>query len=480
MALESPAGHVATPQALRAIFERQKQGLVALRQTSARERKAKLKRISAYLLDEGNEAKLNAAMWLDLRKSPMEVAATEVGPLLLSIKHICRNLGHWMAGYSVPVPLSLIGLRAETLPQPKGNCLLISPWNYPLQLALNPLLYAIAAGNAVMLKPSEISSHTTEFISGMLSELFPASEVAVVKGDASVSTALLELPFNHIFFTGSPQVGKIVMAAASRHLASVTLELGGKSPVVVDASVNLKKVAEQVAWAKCINNGQTCIAPDYVLLAGASVEEFVQHFRQAVDRFYNPQGKGIAASPDYGRIVNARHFRRLQGLLEDAVSKGATQAYSSAMDAEALFMEPIVLTGLDESMEVMQEEIFGPILPVIAVKDMAEAAEVIARRPPALAFYVMSRSKRNVRFLQTHSSSGGMVVNDLMLSSVNPHLPFGGVNHSGIGKSNGRYGFEAFSNLRGVTHRSFGNLRFVFPPFTEGGKRFLQFISKYF
>jgi aldehyde dehydrogenase (NAD+) len=465
---------------IEALFREQRGAIQRLRDSSARQRIRKLRSIQAYLFDRGNEKRLAEAMYADLRKSRMEVVTTETGPVVMAIRHICKHLADWMRTEHVPSPMNMSGLRHQVVYQSKGNCLIMSPWNYPLQLAVNPLVHAIAAGNPVIMKPSEISAHTTGFLAEMMKELFPREEVAVVQGEVETATQLLELPFHHIYFTGSPQVGRIVMAAAARQLASVTLELGGKSPAIVDASVNLKKVAGQTAWAKTLNTGQTCIAPDYLLLEKKLLPQFTDHFAAAVERMYNREGKGISNSPDYGRIINARHFARVKGLLDDALAKGAQVAVGGKVDEEDRFIAPTLLTGVTEDMEILQEEIFGPILPVLTWEKLEEVPEIIARRPRPLSFYIMSRKRRHIDYLIRHSSAGGTVVNEYMVGSLNPNLPFGGVNESGIGKANGFHSFVEFSNPRGVVRRTWGTFRFLYPPFSERMPGLVRFLYRYF
>jgi aldehyde dehydrogenase (NAD+) len=308
--------------------------------------------------------------------------------------------------------------------------------------------------------------------------LFPPEEVAAFEGDASVATQLLELPFNHIFFTGSPAVGKIVMAAAAKHLASVTLELGGKSPVIVDETANVKTAAEQIAWGKYFNNGQTCIAPDYLLIHESVKEPFMQAFRESVNRMYSPDGKPVEQSPNYCRIVNNRHFQRVQSLIDDAVQKGATVTLGGQTNAVENFIAPTVLEGVNDQMAVMQEEIFGPVLPVVPYRDREEALRAINSREKPLALYIQSRSQRNIDYIMERTTAGDTVINDLMWQFGHMEIPFGGVNNSGIGKANGFFGFQELSNMRGVIKREFGTSRFIYPPYTDKIEKLISFLVK--
>lgn len=464
---------------LKTLFEHQRNHLPVLKASSAKSRLDRLKRIEKFLIDPKNEAELEKAMWGDLRKPAAEVMLTETGPLLMTLKHIRKNLRAWMREEKVPTPLSMAGLVSSVRKEPKGNILVFSPWNYPFQLALNATFYAIAAGNAVIIKPSEITGQTSAFIKKMITSLFPPEEVVVVEGDAQVAGDLLKLPFNHIFFTGSPQVGKIVMQAAAKHLTSVTLELGGKSPAIIDETVNVAKVAEKTAWAKCLNNGQTCIAPDYMILHSSIREAFIKAYNQSVQDLYNADGQGIENSPDYGRIINDRNFERLEKLISDAVDKGAVVHRAGEHDPTQKFMGPLLLDQITEEMEIMQEEIFGPILPVLTYNNLEEIPEILAQRPTPLSFYIRSKSRKTRDWILEHSASGGAVINDYMVGTINPDLPFGGMNQSGIGKSNGEHSFREFSNERGVVKRQWGTLKFFFPPYPKGLKNTVKTLFKW-
>jgi aldehyde dehydrogenase (NAD+) len=355
----------------------------------------------------------------------------------------------------------------------------MAPWNYPFQLAVYPILYGLAAGNTLVVKPSEMAPHTSAFLRNMISSLFPPEEVAVVEGDAEVAQALLDLPFNHVFFTGSPKVGKLVMQAAARHLSSVTLELGGKSPAIVAPDAPIKATAERTAWAKFLNNGQTCIAPDYVLVHESVREAFADAFCESIKAMYGHDQKTIQASPDYSRIINDRHFDRLRSLLDDATKGGATTVFGGSYDASDRFIMPTLLGNVSSDMRIMQEEIFGPIMPIITYREPEEAVELINRHPKPLAFYINSRNQRTIRYFMEHSSAGGTLVNDYMLGLSNPNLPFGGVNHSGIGKSLGFHGFVEFSNERSVIERRWGTLKPLYPPYTNLKSSIIRLLSRW-
>ncbi len=468
---------ISETSAIQELFDKQLAHAPAMAQTTARQRIERVNRIWSYIESEDNFKALAEAMHRDFRKSPFEVWATEVGVVKQAVLTVRRQLSRWMQDEHVPGSLALAGMSSYIRYEPKGICLIMAPWNYPLNLSIVPLIYAIAAGNTVVLKPSELAPHTSSFIARMLGELFPTEEVYVAEGDVETAQALLELPFNHIFFTGSPAIGKIVMAAAAKHLASVTLELGGKSPVILDETADIPYHAEKLVWAKLMNNGQTCIAPDYVLVHESRQEQLLQCLRDSITKLYggNPQ-----ASPDLARMINERHYHRIQGLVREAVHKGAYIAIGGHTDDSDLYIEPTVLTGVTESMHIMQEEIFGPVLPVMTFRTREEAIQIIRKRPKPLDLYIGSRNNANIRYFLKNTSAGNTVINEYMTSLSNPELPFGGVNNSGIGKSGGKYSFHEFSNARGVMHRHwlFGGLKMIQPPFSDAKMKLLKFFYK--
>lgn len=460
------------------LFRKQQSNLPNLAQSSARDRIEKVNRIWAYLESETNFQVLAAAMHKDFRKSPFEVWATEIGIVKQAVLTVRRQLRQWMQDKYVPGSVALAGMRSYVHYEPKGNCLIMSPWNYPITLSLVPFIYGIAAGNAVILKPSEMAPHTSGFLARMIREIFPAEEAVVVEGDAAVAQALLELPFNHIFFTGSPAIGKIVMAAAAKHLASVTLELGGKSPVIIDESADVAYHAEKLVWAKMMNNGQTCIAPDHVLVHESRIDELIAGLRKNIARLY---GDDPQKSPDLARLINDRHYQRIRDLVREAVHKGARIEMGGEHDDSELYFAPTVLTHLTEDMHIMHEEIFGPVLPVIPFRTREEAVEIIRRRPKPLDLYIGSRSNEAIRYFIGHTSAGNTVVNEYMTSVSNPNLPFGGVNNSGIGKSGGKAGFEEFSNARSIMRRYwlFSGLKMIQPPFSDAKMKLLKFFYRF-
>ena len=458
-------------------FDLQRRHAPHMALTTANQRIERIRRIQTWV--SSHEADIQRVMFDDFRKPSAEVMLGELMALYAEIKYTVAHLKRWMKPRSLPTPLALTGTKSHLVHEPKGNVLIISPWNYPFVLAIRPLVSAIAAGNVAILKPSEMAPNTAGLISRMITELFPAEEVAVFEGDAEVSKALLELPFNHIFFTGSPAVGRVVMTAAAKHLASVTLELGGKSPALVDESANVKQAAQQLAWGKCLNNGQTCIAPDYLLVHASIKESFMQALRGSLTAMYSPDGQPVAVSDSYARIVNNRHFTRISGLLDDAQAKGATITLGGQTDASQNFIEPTVLEGVTGDMQVMQDEIFGPILPVLTYTNLDDALRIINQREKPLALYIHSRNRKTTQYILDRTSAGDTVINDTLVQFGNVELPFGGVNNSGIGKSNGYFSFQEFSNQRGVMQRDFGTMKFIYPPYTDRVKKLINFLVKH-
>jgi aldehyde dehydrogenase (NAD+) len=452
----------------------QKTALLRLSTSSAEERISKLRKIESYLLQHKEE--LCDVMYQDFKKPASEVVIAEMLGVKREINHTIKHLRSWMKPKSVSTPLMLLGTKGLVQYEAKGLCLIISPWNYPFNLSICPLVHAIAAGNAVILKPSELSPNTSGFIKKMISSLFDKSEVAVFEGDAAVSTFLLEQKFDHIFFTGSPAIGKVVMAAAAKHLTSVTLELGGKSPAIVGPDVNVEEAAAKIAWGKFLNNGQTCIAPDYLYVHEKNYYSFLQALEATVETFY---GANVAKSKDYARIVNRRHFDRIASLLEDAKEKGAQVLFGGITDADDCFISPTVLTNCTPDMRILQEEIFGPILPIMSFKDEFQITSDIRSGDKPLALYVFSTNTEFNQYILNNTSSGTSVVNDCLIQFGHNELPFGGVNHSGIGKSGGHYGFVEFSNQKSVVIQRTNLLKNFYPPYGVKVRWMIDFVLKW-
>ncbi|RYU94827.1 aldehyde dehydrogenase family protein [Emticicia agri] len=456
------------------LFQLQKKNLLNLAATTSKERIAKIRKIMNWVLD--NQERMAEALQADYQKSLFEVKVSEVMPVVSEAKYIIKHLDQWMRAESVETPLKMLGTTSKIIHEPKGNCLIMSPWNYPFNLTLKPLLQAIAAGNGVIIKPSEVVPHASKLLAEMIHELFPSNEVAVVEGDAKVATLLLNLPFNHIFFTGSPAIGKVVMQAAARHLASVTLELGGKSPTIVDETADIKFAAQTIAAEKFLNNGQTCIAPDYILIHRSKTSQFLEEMGKYIEKMY---GSDVSKSPDYCRVVNNRHYKRVKGLINDAVEKGAKIAIGgNTIDAEN-FIEPTVVSQVNAEMQIMQEEIFGPVLPILAFDKLEEVSTYINNSEKPLALYIFSKKRSHIDFILQNTSSGAVVINETTIHYLQNNLPFGGVNNSGIGKSFGKYGFEEFSNKKAVVENKFSTFSMFHPPATNRVVKMLDMVIKW-
>lgn len=402
------------------------------------------------------------ALQEDLGKSSFEAYATEIGFVLGSIRHAMKHLGQWMKPQKLPTPLHLQPGKSRLISEPYGTVLIIGPFNYPFQLVLEPLVGAIAAGNCAVLKPSEAAPAVAAVIRRLIEETFEEAYVRVVEGDKELTAALVGAPFDYIFFTGSVQTGRSVMEAAARNLVPVTLELGGKSPVIVDASANLELAAKRIIWGKLVNAGQTCIAPDYLLVHASVKEALVTRMKEAIRSFYGPDA---SQSPDYGRVVNTRHFDRLAAILEEDRAK---IVYGGRSSREARFIEPTLLDGAAWTDASMAEEIFGPILPILAYENLNDAIRLIQERPKPLALYLFTEDKEAERQVLTRVSFGGGCVNDTLSHIASPHLPFGGVGHAGIGAYHGRHSFELFSHRKGILKKSTRlETGLAFPPYGD-------------
>ncbi len=446
------------------VFALQKNHQFAVANSTARERIAKLDKLHQALLRYKEE--IRQAMYQDFHKPAAEVDLTEIYAVTSEIKHTRRHLRRWMKPKRVGTPLAFLGPTSRIVYEPKGVCLIISPWNFPINLTFGPLVSAIAAGNTVIIKPSEHTPHSAAIMKKIIDEIFEEREIALFEGAVETATTLLELPFNHIFFTGAPAIGKVVMAAAAKNLSSVTLELGGKSPTIIDETADLKAAAKRIAYGKFINNGQICIAPDYIYVHESKAEELVQRIGANIKAFY---GASIQESSDYSRMVNNRHFERVNHYLEDAKEKGATIAYGGYTDATQDLIEPTLVTNVPSDSLLMEEEIFGPILPVLTYRNIQEVVDGINAKEKPLALYIYSRRKKNVEFIMRNTRAGGTCINSNDLHFYNNNLPFGGSNNSGIGKSKGHFGFEEFSNARAVYQQIIpGALEFLTPPYNKG------------
>lgn len=455
---------------IRQIFDSQRTQSLKLRESTVEERKTKLRKLKQLIQD--NEALIYQALADDLRKPVFEAALTEVYFVYSEIDFALKNLSSWMKPKRVSANLTNLSTKNRIHYEPKGVSLIISPWNYPFQLLISPLVSAIASGNCAILKPSELSPATSKFITQLITKHFNANEIACIEGDASVAQTLLSLPFDHIFYTGSTQVGKIVMEAAAKHLSSVTLELGGKSPALITDSAKLEKAAEKIVWGKFLNAGQTCIAPDYVLLPEHLQARFLELLKQKTDKLYHNAGK--LDKSVYGKIINARHFDRLKKLSDEAIAQGAKIQMGGNFEIKDLTIEPTVITGVPLDSALMQDEIFGPILPVLTYKNLDEAIRFINERSKPLALYIFGDEKVANQIIK-QTSAGGTAVNEVLVHISNPHLPFGGIGPSGSGSCHGFYGFKAFSHERAVMYQSALDFTWmVYPPFNMSLLKWLK------
>ena len=394
---------------------------------------------------EENETEFLDALKADLGKPAVEGFITDIAFVLGEVESMRKHLAKWNRPKRVPSPLVTLPARSKLVPEPLGVVLVIAPWNYPVQLLLAPVAAAIAAGNTVVMKPSEISASTSALLGRLVPTYLDPSAVALVEGGVTETTELLTQRFDHIFYTGNGTVGRVVMTAAAKHLTPVTLELGGKSPVIVDASANVKVAARRVAWGKWLNAGQTCIAPDYVLVHERVRQDFLDELATALTSFY---GDDPQASPDYGRIVSDRHFDRLVGL-----QQGGTVLLGGRSIAAERYIAPTVLVDVDQDSPLMHEEIFGPLLPVLTVGSAREAVDFVTARDHPLALYVFAGDKAVVDDVVARTTSGGVTVNGTMLHFTNPHLPFGGIGESGMGGYHGESGVRLFQHLKPVLTR---------------------------
>jgi aldehyde dehydrogenase (NAD+) len=420
------------------------------------------------MLEEG-EGEFLAALRDDMGKSPMEGWLTDLASVAREVRYALQHLDAWMRPERARVPLQLRPARAEIVREPLGVVLVIAPWNFPIRLALLPAASAIAAGNCVVVKPSEVSSASAAALTRLVPRYLDPACVAVVEGGPDETRALLGERFDHVFFTGNAAVGRLVMEAAARHLTPVTLELGGKSPVIVDRDADLKVAGRRVAWGKFLNAGQTCVAPDYALVHGAVEEAFVSAVRAAVRRFY---GGDPRRSPDYPRIVNERHAQRLQHLL---ARHGGEVVAGGEVDVAGRYVAPTIVRGVAPNSPLMEEEIFGPILPVLGMRDVDDAIEFVNARPKPLSLYLFASDPETARRVTARTSSGGVCVNATLLQFGAQTLPFGGVGESGFGAYHGRFGFETFSHRKAVLTKSpHPDPRFAYPPYTPARRRLLR------
>lgn len=444
---------------IQALFTLQKKNRWNVSTTSASERIAVLKKLKAEVLKRREEIK--EALWKDFKKPYAESELTEIHTVLDEINFAVKHLKRWMKPVRVCTPVTLLGARSEIHYEAKGVVLILAPWNYPFSLLINPLVAAVAAGNCVIARPSEKTPHTGEILKQIVEAVFPAEAACVVLGEIDLAERLLELPFDHIFFTGSTAIGKKVMAAAAKHLSTVTLELGGKSPVIIDREVDLKEAARILAWGKFVNGGQTCVAPDYVFIPAELKDRFLDFFRESVYHSYGSTELDRLKSPDYARLIDRKSFERLSQKIS-----GEKNLINGEPLPDDNYLPPVILETTLES-PIMQDEIFGPVLPLITYDNLDEVITYIRSGEKPLALYIFSTRKEIVQKVLSETTSGGAVVNNVIVHLANPYLPFGGTGHSGQGSYHGHFGFKAFSHEKSVLRQGKLNLiRFYFPPYS--------------
>lgn len=443
------------------LFHLQKSYKYKMRNTPASYRLKKLKKLKKEILSQVDE--INHALSQDFNKPSLEVQLTEIMPIISYLNLLNDDLRDWMKETSIPAPILFKGTNSHIRYEGKGNVLIIGPWNYPFQLSLYPLITSFAAGNTTLLKPSEFTPHTNKVLVNIISKVFTPEEVSLVEGEAEVASKLLDLQFDHIFFTGSTKVGKIVMEKAAKNLTSVSLELGGKSPVIVTDLKDIKNAAYKIMWGKLVNAGQTCVAPDYVLIDKKLKKDFINYCKEAVEEFYAGDFR-----KDYNKIITKRHAERLNDLVAEAGEKGAILHTFSQPEIEERIVPPVILENVTNEMKIMQEEIFGPLLPIVAFSDYEEMSNFINAKDNALAMYIFTDNKNIMDHFLESTTNGGVTINETLLAAGHPELPFGGIGKSGLGRYHGKFGFEEFSHLRSVMKRDMNlGTSYFYPPYTD-------------
>lgn len=456
------ADAITDEEAIRAAFRVQQRHQWIVRRRSAAERVERLRALKRAIV-EHRETVLGA-MHADFRKQHSEAELSEIQLVMTELNEAIARTAEWMAPARVKTPIHLLGTRSEIRREPRGVVLIMAAWNYPFALIFAPLVGAIAAGNCVMIRPSEKVDHTNAAARKILAAVFPPEEVLFVEGDQRTARVLLDLPFDHVFFTGSTDVGRRIMAAAAPRLASVTLELGGKSPAIVDDTADVEIAARRIMWGKFVNAGQTCVAPDYAFVHSAKAAAFFAEARKVLATFYGPTDVAQHESPDFCRMIDHAAWSRVVDLLRGAVAKGARIEAGGGSDAADLYIAPTIVSGVDPASPLMTEEIFGPVLPVLTYDAIGDVVEFLRARPKPLAMYVFSRDEKQIDELLGSTAAGGTVVNNCLIHLANPNLPFGGVGASGFGSYHGRFGFDTFSHARAVLTQGRSRLGHLFHP----------------
>jgi aldehyde dehydrogenase (NAD+) len=450
------------------ILEDQKDFFLECRTKNVDFRLQQLQKLKAAIVRD--ETKITEALWSDLHKSPEEAYLTEISILYQEINNHIRHLRKWAKPQAVAAPVHLLFSRNRIMYEPLGVALIIAPWNYPFQLLMNPLVGAISAGCCAVLKPSPYAPATAKVMEEMIAETFPSRYISVVQGNREVNRILLEQRFDLIFFTGSPDLAKTVMTAAAKHLTPLVLELGGKSPCIVDKDANISMAAKRIAWGKTINSGQTCIAPDYLFIHRSVKDAFIEKYKERINAMF---GNDCKQSKYYPRIVNGKAMERLKKLMLDG-----DIVFGGEIDENEKYIAPTLIDNVKPEYPVMQEEIFGPILPVMTFDDVSQAIDYINMHEKPLAFYYFGKSKTGREVLQKTTSGGGCI-NDTIMHVVNHNLPFGGVGNSGMGKYHGKESFLTFSNKRAIVNSPLWfDAAMKYAPYGERKKPFVRFVYK--
>ncbi len=463
---EHPAAGPTSPEAILARFRAQQAHQWQLRQRPVTERVRRLKELKRAIIAHREE--ILDAMQADFRKNRSEAELSEIQLVFTELNEAIAHTVVWARSVTVPTPMHLFGTRSEIRYQPRGVVLIMAAWNYPFALIFAPLVAAVAAGNCVMMRPSEKVPNTSRVSGKIVAEVFEPEEAVLIEGDQACAAALLDLPFDHVFFTGSSPVGKKIMAAAANHLSSVTLELGGKSPVIVDETADISHAARCIVWGKFVNAGQTCVAPDYAFVHASKARTFFEEARGALAASYGATDGDRQSSEDYCRMIDDLNTHRVRRLLEEALAAGARIEAGGQVDPSDRYIAPTILSGVRSESPLMQAEIFGPVLPVLTYESRDEIYHFLRSRPKPLALYIFSRAQRNIKELLGNTSAGGTVVNNCLMHLLNPKLPFGGVGESGFGSYHGRFGFKAFSHERAVLVQGWPRLSHLFyPPYAR-------------
>jgi aldehyde dehydrogenase (NAD+) len=460
------------------LIQAQREHKGAMLRMSLKDRKERIMRIKKAMIDYREQ--IHEALYKDLKKPPVEVDMTEIYVVVHEAKYALKNLKKWMRPHRVPTPLNMLGTSGKIKYEPKGNALIIAPWNFPINLVFGPLISAIAAGNTVIIKPSEFTPHTSALAKEIIDAIFNENEVALVNGGVETSSALLAERFDHIFFTGSPRVGKIVMRAAAEHLSSITLELGGKSPTIIDKSANIKLAVKKIVAGKFTNAGQACISHDYIFVHRSKRDEFLNELKSKIESVF---GKNVSQSESYARIINKRSAERLLALIDEQKEKSENRVvFGGDHQIDQCYVGPTVILNPPMDSRLMQEEIFGPVLPVIEYEDLDEVIAYINANEKPLALYMFSKTQSNIEKMRDLTSSGSLNINETAIHYYNAELPFGGNNNSGIGKAHGFFGFKSFSHEKGILrqHLAISPIDLVMPPYKKASEFWSKIFIKYF